>query len=106
MANGYNPTELRPILPAKVVFLVAVERNATLASVDFLLLSGTSARHIHVHSVGNRACQSLAIGSISSTDMRGRPLRQGGNSMLICRGVVMRRVFSVSGRSITVVFKN
>jgi hypothetical protein len=54
-----------------------------------------------------RACQSLATGSTGSTDRRGPPLWQGWNNMLICRGVVMRRVvFSVSGRSITVVFKD
>jgi hypothetical protein len=54
-----------------------------------------------------RACQSLATGSTGSMDRRGPPLGQGWNNMVICRGVVMRRVvFSVSGRSITVVFKD
>ena len=38
---------------------------------------------------------------------RGRPLGQGWNDMLICRGVVMHRVvFSVPGRSIMAVFKD
>src|SRR5438270_7958711 len=39
-----------------------------------------------------RACESLATGSTSSMGRRGRPLGQGWNDTLICRGVVMHRL--------------
>jgi hypothetical protein len=57
--------------------------------------------------VAARACESLATGSTGSMGRRGRLLGQGWNNMPLCRGVFMRRVvFSMPGRSITVVFKD